>query len=69
MSAITKDNSEREVEEIFSQRKQPERARFLLQVNGRMKSSYTTYESAQAERLWPLNESSDRAGIGLRQRG
>jgi hypothetical protein len=46
-----KDDSEKEVEEVLSQRKQPERSRFLLQVDGQTKSSYTTAEAAQAAAL------------------
>jgi hypothetical protein len=46
-----KDNSEREVEEVFSQRKRPERGRFLLQVDRQMKGSYATSEAAQAAAL------------------
>jgi len=43
-----KDNSEREVEEVFSQRKRPERGRYLLQVDRQTKGSYTTSEAAHA---------------------
>jgi len=43
-----KDHSEQEVEEVFSQRKRPERGRFLLQVDRQTKGSYTTSEAAQA---------------------
>lgn len=46
-----KDNSEQEVEEVFSQRKRPERGRFFLQVDRQMKGSYTTSEAAQAAAL------------------
>jgi hypothetical protein len=46
-----KDNSEQEVEEVFSQRKQPERGRYLLQVDRQTKGSYTTSETAQAAAL------------------
>jgi hypothetical protein len=46
-----KDNSEPEVEEVFSQRKRPERGRYLLQVDGQTKGSYTTLEAAQAAGL------------------
>jgi hypothetical protein len=45
-----KDNLE-EVEEVFSQRKRPERGRYLLQVDRQTKGSYTTSESAQAAAL------------------
>jgi hypothetical protein len=40
-----KDSSEQEVEEVFSQRKRPERGRYLLQVDG------PTSETAQAAGL------------------
>jgi hypothetical protein len=46
-----KDNSEQEVEEAFSQRKQPERGRYLLQVDRQTKGSYTTAETARAAAL------------------
>ena len=43
-----KDDSEQAMEEAFSQRKRPERSRFLLQVDRQTKGSYTTSEAAQA---------------------
>jgi len=43
-----KHSSEQEVEEGLSQRKQPERGRFLLQVDRQTKGSYTTLEAARA---------------------
>lgn len=46
-----KDDSETDMEEAFSQRKRPERSRFLLQVDRQTKSSYTTSEAAQAAAL------------------
>ena len=46
-----KESSEPEAEEVFSQRKRPERGRFLLQVDKQTKSSYTTLEAAQAVAL------------------
>jgi hypothetical protein len=46
-----KDNTEQEVEEAPSQRKQPERGRFLLRVDRQTKGSYTTSEAAQAAAL------------------
>jgi hypothetical protein len=46
-----KDNSEQEIEEVPSQRKQPERGRFLLRVDRQTKGSYTTSEAAQAAAL------------------
>jgi hypothetical protein len=50
-----KDSSEPEVEEEFSQRKRPERGRFLLQVDKQTKGSYTTSEAAQAAALMIKN--------------
>jgi hypothetical protein len=46
-----KETSEQEVEDVFSQRKRPERGRFLLQVDRQTKGSYTTAEAAQAAAL------------------
>jgi hypothetical protein len=46
-----KDSSEQEVEEVVSQRRQPERGRYLLQVDRQTKGSYMTSEIAQAAAL------------------
>ena len=46
-----KDDSEETTEEAFSQRKRPERSRFLLQVDRQTKGSYTSSEAAQAAAL------------------
>ena len=48
-----KDDSEKEqeVDDVFSQRKRPERGRYLLQVDRQTKGSYTTSEAAQAAAL------------------
>jgi hypothetical protein len=46
-----KESSEQEVGEEFSQRKRPERGRFLLQVDRQTKGSYTTLEAAKAAAL------------------
>jgi len=43
-----KDGLPQGVEEVLSQRKQPERGRFLLQVDRQTKGSYTTLEAAKA---------------------
>jgi hypothetical protein len=48
MKMPVKDNSEQEVEEVFSQSKRPERGRYLLQVDRQTKGSYATAETAQA---------------------
>ncbi len=42
---------EKEADEVFSQRKRPERGRYLLQVDRQTKGSYTTSEAAQAAAL------------------
>jgi hypothetical protein len=46
-----KDNSETEIEEVSSQRKRPERGRYLVLVDRQTKSSYTTPETAQEAAL------------------
>jgi hypothetical protein len=46
-----KDNSDKEVEEVFSQRKRPESGRYLLQVDKQTKGSYKTSEAAQSAAL------------------
>ncbi len=46
-----KDETDKDVDEAPSQRKQPERGRYLLQVDRQTKSSYTTAEAAQAAAL------------------
>jgi hypothetical protein len=46
-----KESPEPAAEEVFSQRKRPERNRFLLQVDRQTKGSYTTTEAAQAAAL------------------
>ena len=46
-----KDDSEKVVDEVFSQRKRPERGRYLLQVDRQTKGSYTTSEAAQSAAL------------------
>jgi hypothetical protein len=46
-----KDESDKEVDEAPSQRKRPERGRYLLQVDRQTKGSYPTAEAAQAAAL------------------
>ena len=46
-----KDNSDKEVEEVVSQRKRPEIGRYLLQVDKQTKGSYKTPEAAQSAAL------------------
>ena len=46
-----KDDSEKEVDEVLSQRVRPERGRYLLQVDRQTKNSYTTSEAAQSAAL------------------
>jgi len=47
----SKDNSEKEAEEVFSQRKRYESGRYLLQVDKQTKGSYKTPEAAQSAAL------------------
>jgi hypothetical protein len=51
MKMPVKDNSNEEIEEVISQRKRPERGRYLLQVDRQTKGSYTTGEAARAAAL------------------
>ena len=51
MPVTAKDDSDKEVDDVFSQRKRPERGRYLLQVDRQTKGSYTTVEAAQAVAL------------------
>ena len=46
-----KNNSEAEIEDAFSQRKRPERSRYLVLVDRQTKNSYTTAEAAQVAAL------------------
>ena len=46
-----KDESEKEVEEVFSQRKRPEAGRYWLQVDRQTKGSYASAEAAQTAAL------------------
>jgi hypothetical protein len=46
-----KEEPAKDVEDALSQRKRPERGRFLLQVDRQTKGSYTTSEAAQAAAL------------------
>jgi hypothetical protein len=51
MPVTAKDDSEKVDDDIFSQRKRPERGRYLLQVDRQTKGSYTTSEAAQSAAL------------------
>jgi hypothetical protein len=52
MPAKDKDDaSEKEVDDVFSQKKRPERGRYLLQVDRQTKGSYTTPDAAQSAAL------------------
>ena len=51
MKMPVKDNSDKEVEEVFSQRKRPESGRYLLQVDRQTKGSYKTSEAARSAAL------------------
>jgi hypothetical protein len=44
-------DKDKEIDDVFSQRKRPERGRFLLQVDRQSKGSYTTAEAAHAAAL------------------
>jgi hypothetical protein len=46
-----KDHSDKEAEEVFSQRKRPASGRYLLQVDKQTKGSYKTPEAAQSAAL------------------
>jgi hypothetical protein len=48
MKMPAKDNTEKEAEEVFSQRKRPESGRYLLQVDRQTKGSYKTSEAAHS---------------------
>ena len=48
MPVTAKDDSDKEVDDVFSQRKRPERGRYLLQVDRQTKGSYPTAEAAQS---------------------
>ena len=47
----TESEKQQEVDDVFSQRKRPERGRYLLQVDRQTKGSYPTSEAAQAAAL------------------
>ena len=51
MKMPVKDDTSKEVEEVFSQRKQPESGRYLLQVDRQTKGSYKTPEAARSAGL------------------
>ena len=53
MKMPVKDDSgkDKAVDDVFSQRKRPERGRYLLQVDRQTKGSYTTSEAAQSAAL------------------
>ena len=51
MKMPVKDDTSKEVEEVFSQRKQPESGRYLLQVDRQTKGSYKTSEAARSAGL------------------
>jgi len=48
---VKNEDAEQEVEEAFSQKKRPERGRYLLQVDRQTKNSYATSEAAQSAAL------------------
>jgi hypothetical protein len=48
---LVKDSSDKEADEVFSQRKRPESGRYLLQVDRQTKGSYETSDAAQSAAL------------------
>jgi hypothetical protein len=48
MKMPVKGDTDKESEEVFSQRKRPESGRYLLQVDRQTKRSYKTSEAAQS---------------------
>ncbi len=44
-------DKDKDADEVFSQRKRPERGRYLLQVDRQTKGSYATPEAAQSAAL------------------
>ena len=46
-----KENSDKEAEEVVSQRRRPESGRYFLQVDKQTKGSYKTFEAAQSAAL------------------
>jgi hypothetical protein len=48
MKMPVKGDTDKEAEEVFSQRKRPESGRYLLQVDRQTKGSYKTSEAAQS---------------------
>ncbi len=68
MPVTAKDDSDKEVDDVFSQRKRPERGRYLLQVDRQTKGSYTTSEAAQIGGAGDQDRLPDRSGLGIRQR-
>jgi len=46
-----KENSDKEAEEVVSQRRRPESGRYFLQVDKQTKGSYKTSEAAQSAAL------------------
>ena len=59
-----KDDSEKQVEEVFSQRKRPERGRYLLQVDRQTKGSYDI-GSRSIGGTRHQDGLSDRSGVGV----
>jgi hypothetical protein len=51
MKMPAKEETEKEVEEVFSQRKRPEVGRYLLQVDRQTKRSFKSLEEAQSAAL------------------
>ena len=51
MKMPLKDDTDKEAEEAFSQRKRPESGRYLLQVDRQTKGSYKTAQAAQSAEI------------------
>jgi hypothetical protein len=48
---LVKDSSDKEADEVFSQRKRLESGRYLLQVDRQTRGSYETFDAAQSAAL------------------
>ena len=60
-----KSNSDKEAEEVFSQRKRPESGRYLLQVDKQTKGSYKTPQGRSIGGVRDQNSISDRSSFDL----
>ena len=60
-----KDGSDKEAEEVVSQRERPERGRYLLQVDKQTKGSYKTPQGRSIGGVRDQNSISDRSSFDL----